>query len=70
MVIQDRRIGNVIEGKDRASGITNGLLLAPTWSFAHLQPCVVGGLARRKKFVVDFVAAWTKVMNADRFDLN
>jgi catalase-peroxidase len=23
----------------------------------------------RKKFVDDFVAAWTKVMNADRFDL-
>ncbi len=24
----------------------------------------------REKFVHDFVAAWTKVMNADRFDLN
>ncbi|MCB9994308.1 MAG: catalase/peroxidase HPI [Hyphomicrobiaceae bacterium] len=24
----------------------------------------------REKFVTDFVAAWTKVMNADRFDLN
>ena len=24
----------------------------------------------REKFVQDFVAAWTKVMNADRFDLN
>jgi catalase-peroxidase len=23
----------------------------------------------REKFVHDFVAAWTKVMNADRFDL-
>ena len=23
----------------------------------------------KKKFVNDFVAAWTKVMNADRFDL-
>ena len=23
----------------------------------------------REKFVKDFVAAWTKVMNADRFDL-
>ena len=23
----------------------------------------------REKFVQDFVAAWTKVMNADRFDL-
>jgi catalase-peroxidase len=24
----------------------------------------------KKKFVDDFVAAWCKVMNADRFDLN
>jgi catalase-peroxidase len=24
----------------------------------------------QEKFVEDFVAAWTKVMNADRFDLN
>ena len=24
---------------------------------------------RRRKFVDDFVAAWTKVMNADRFEL-
>ncbi len=23
----------------------------------------------KQKFVADFVAAWTKVMNADRFDL-
>ena len=24
---------------------------------------------RKEKFVKDFVAAWTKVMNLDRFDL-
>jgi catalase (peroxidase I) len=24
----------------------------------------------KQKFVADFVAAWTKVMNADRFDLS
>jgi len=24
----------------------------------------------KEKFVKDFVAAWTKVMDADRFDLN
>ena len=24
----------------------------------------------REKFVTDFIAAWTKVMNADRFDLS
>ena len=26
-------------------------------------------LTREKKFVHDFVAAWNKVMNLDRFDL-
>jgi len=26
-------------------------------------------MAAQVKFVKDFIAAWTKVMNADRFDL-
>ena len=30
---------------------------------------VYGSADARKKFVHDFVAAWTKVMNRDRFDL-
>ena len=30
---------------------------------------VYGSADAQKKFVQDFVAAWTKVMNADRFDL-
>jgi catalase-peroxidase len=31
---------------------------------------VYGSSDGKAKFVRDFVAAWTKVMNADRFDLN
>jgi len=30
---------------------------------------VYGANDGQEKFVKDFVAAWTKVMNADRFDL-
>jgi len=30
---------------------------------------VYGAGDAKEKFVKDFVAAWTKVMNADRFDL-
>ena len=31
---------------------------------------VYGQEDAKEKFVADFVSAWTKVMNADRFDLN
>ena len=34
-------------------------------AFAEVYACA----GSKKKFVKDFVAAWTKVMNADRFDL-
>jgi catalase-peroxidase len=30
---------------------------------------VYGSAASQQKFTHDFVAAWAKVMNADRFDL-
>jgi catalase-peroxidase len=30
---------------------------------------VYAGQAARERFVTDFVAAWTKVMELDRFDL-
>jgi catalase-peroxidase len=30
---------------------------------------VYGSADAQEKFVRDFVAAWTKVMNADRFDI-
>jgi catalase-peroxidase len=35
-------------------------------AFAEVYACEDS----KEKFVKDFVAAWTKVMNADRFDLN
>jgi catalase-peroxidase len=35
------------------------------WALAE----VYGSSDAQKRFVKDFVAAWTKVMNLDRFDL-
>ncbi len=65
---------NVYEGRDRKTN-------APKWTatsvdlifgshsqlraFAEVYACADS----KQKFVKDFVAAWTKVMNADRFDL-
>jgi catalase-peroxidase len=64
----------VYEGRDRKTK-------APKWTgtrvdlifgshsqlraFAEVYACADA----KEKFVTDFVAAWTKVMNADRFDL-
>jgi catalase-peroxidase len=65
---------NEFEGRDRATG-------APKWtatradlvfgSHSQLRALaeVYGQADAQAKFVRDFVAAWTKVMNADRFDL-
>jgi catalase-peroxidase len=66
--------GNAFAGLDRKTG-------APKWTatradlvfgsnsilraLAEVYACADAG----KKFVTDFVAAWTKVMNLDRFDL-
>ena len=36
---------------------------------AGARPKSMRRTMRGEKFVDDFVAAWTKVMNADRFDL-
>jgi catalase-peroxidase len=65
---------NVFEGRDRKSG-------APKWTGTRVD-LVFGSNSELRalaevyaaddaqaKFVSDFVAAWTKVMNADRFDL-
>lgn len=65
---------NVYEGKDRATG-------APKWT-ATAADLVFGSNSvlravaevyaqedNKAKFVEDFVAAWVKVMNNDRFDL-
>ena len=64
----------VFEGRDRASGAvkwtgtrvdlvfgSNSQLRALAEAYAQDD--------RREAFIADFVAAWTKVMNADRFDL-
>ncbi|AOZ06514.1 catalase/peroxidase HPI [Cupriavidus malaysiensis] len=65
---------DVFEGRDRKSG-------APKWTGTRVDlvfgsnselraVCeVYGGADAQEKFVQDFVAAWNKVMNLDRFDL-
>jgi catalase-peroxidase len=65
---------NVYEGRDRKSG-------KPQWTATRVD-LVFGSNSQLRayaevyaqrdagaKFVKDFVAAWNKVMNADRFDL-
>lgn len=66
---------NIFEGSDRASG-------QPKWTGSRVD-LIFGSNSElralaevyacedaKEKFVKDFVAAWTKVMNLDRFDLN
>jgi catalase-peroxidase len=66
---------DVFEGKDRKTG-------APKWTAARVDLVfgsnsqlralaeVYGQSDSKERFVKDFVAAWNKVMNADRFDLS
>ncbi|OBB90402.1 catalase/peroxidase HPI [Mycobacterium sp. 852002-30065_SCH5024008] len=65
---------NVYEGRDRASGAIKWTATANDLVFGANS--VLRGLAEvyaqddsHGKFVEDFVAAWVKVMNNDRFDL-
>jgi catalase-peroxidase len=66
--------GDVYEGRDRK---TNELkwtgtrvdLIFGAHSQLRAIAEVYGSYDAKEKFVKDFVAAWTKVMNADRFDL-
>ncbi|KJY27202.1 hypothetical protein VR45_35400 [Streptomyces sp. NRRL S-495] len=65
---------NVFEGRDRATGATKWTATAVDLVFgSHSQlralSEVYGSGDADEKFVRDFVAAWTKVMNLDRFDL-
>ncbi len=65
---------NVYEGRDRATGQARWTATAADLVFgAHSQlralAEVYAGDDAREKFVRDFVAAWNKVMNLDRFDL-
>ena len=62
------------EGKDRATGdvkwtATSVDLVFGSNSQLRAIAEVYGSADAQKKFIDDFVAAWTKVMNLDRFDL-
>ena len=67
--------GEAYEGRDRATGETKWTATRVDLVFgsnselralAEVYACADGG----DKFVKDFVAAWNKVMNLDRFDLS
>ena len=64
----------MFEGRDRATGKvkwtgTRVDLVFGSNSQLRALAEVYGQGDSQKKFVQDFVAAWAKVMNADRFDL-
>jgi catalase-peroxidase len=65
---------NVYEGRDRTTGELTWTATAVDLVFGSnsqlraISEVYAGGDAQ-EKFVRDFVAAWTKVMNLDRFDL-
>ena len=65
---------NLFEGRDRKTGEvkwtgTRVDLIFGSNSQLRALAEVYGSADAQKKFVQDFVAAWTKVMNLDRFDL-
>jgi catalase-peroxidase len=65
---------DVFEGRDRKSGAlrwtgTRVDLVFGSHSQLRALAEVYGGTDAYEKFTQDFVAAWTKVMNLDRFDL-
>jgi catalase-peroxidase len=71
--VEDRN-DNMFEGRDRKSGdvkwhATRADLVFGSHSQLRAFAEVYGASDAKEKFVKDFVAAWTKVMNADRFDL-
>jgi len=66
---------NVFEGRDRATGETKWTGTAVDLVFGSNSELravaeVYGSDDSKEKFVRDFVAAWDKVMNLDRFDLS
>ena len=65
---------DLFEGRDRASGqrkwtATRCDLIFGSNSQLRAIAEVYGSSDSQQKFVTDFVAAWAKVMNLDRFDL-
>jgi catalase-peroxidase len=70
--VSDNR--DVFEGRDRKTGEvrwtgTRVDLIFGSNSQLRALAEVYGSADAQKKFVQDFVAAWAKVMNLDRFDL-
>ena len=66
---------NVYEGRDRATGEVKGTATAVDLVFGGNSQLrgiaeVYGSDDAEEKLVHDFVAAWDKVMNLDRFDLD
>jgi catalase-peroxidase len=64
---------NAYEGRDRKTNAvkwtaTRVDLIFGSHSQLRAYAEVYGQFDSKEKFVKDFVAAWTKVMNADRFD--
>ena len=67
-------VDDLFEGRDRATGelkwtATRVDLIFGSNSQLRAQAEVYGCKDSREKFLHDFVAAWNKVMNLDRFDL-
>jgi len=65
---------NVFEGRDRKTGNlkwtgTRVDLIFGSNSELRALAEVYGSEDSKEKFITDFIAAWTKVMNLDRFDL-
>ena len=65
---------NTFTGKERASGTTKWTATRTDLIFGHNAELraiseVYGGSDAQGKFIKDFVKAWDKVMNLDRFDL-
>ena len=65
---------DLFEGRDRATGAlkwtaTRVDLVFGSNSQLRALAEVYGSADGQEKFVRDFVAAWSKVMNLDRFDL-
>jgi catalase-peroxidase len=70
----DDTYDNRFQATDRATGApkwtgTRADLIFGSHSVLRALAEVYGASDAKEKFVKDFVAAWTKVMNADRFDL-
>jgi catalase-peroxidase len=65
---------NAYEGRDRKTNAVKWTatridLIFGSHSQLRALAEVYGSADSKEKFVKDFAAAWTKVMNADRFDL-